>query len=155
MHYDILDVDLNSVLSVTLSDFAKHCSFQGTGAYFAELIDEKAFEDYEKAFAVISDEKIIGFGAFLKECLCLQEDKSPWLDFLFVDEKYRNFGIGKALVEKICECAKIAGFDNIYLCTVTHADYYKCAGFNTLYSTDYFNNMLNDRPIHIMKREFK
>ena len=153
MNYDILDVDLNSEISVKLSDFAKHCSFQGTGAYFAELIDEKAFEDYEKAFAVISDEKIIGFGALLKECLCLQEDKSPWLDFLFIDEKYRCNGIGTALINKICDYAVNYGFNCIYLCTVTHADYYKRAGFNALYSTDYFNNMLNDRPIYIMKKE--
>ncbi len=153
MLYEIVDVDFTSSLSIRLADYARKCSFQGTGAYFADLINEKAFEDYEKAFAVISDEKIIGFGVLLKECLCLQEDKSPWLDFLFIDEKYRCNGIGTALIDKICDYAVICGFDCIYLCTVTHADYYNKIGFDTICSTAYYNNSDNEMPIYIMKKE--
>ncbi len=153
MLYEIVDVDFTSSLSIKLAYYARKCSFQGTGAYFADLINEKAFEDYEKAFAVIANNEIIGFGAILKECLCLKEDKTPWLDFLFVDEKYRCNGIGTALIDKICDYAVICGFDCIYLCTVTHTDYYKRVCFNTIYSTDFFNNMLNESPIYIMKRE--
>ena len=155
MVYEIAEIDWGSTLSMRLSDYAGSCSFQGTGAFFAGLIRENGFEDYEKAFAVISEGKIIGFGAILNECLCLEDDKSTWLDFLFVDEEYRSLGIGSDLIERICDYARVHDFESIYLCTVTHAEYYMRSGFNTLYSTCFFNNTLNDIPIYIMKRELK
>ena len=76
----------------------------------------------EKVLAVVSENKVLGFAALLKECCCIEnESHAPWLDFLFVDEKYRNQHIGITLIDTVC----------CYL---------------------YYNNQQNDQPICVMHK---
>lgn len=153
MPYEIVDVGTSKTLTDKLAMYARNCSFQGSGSYLADLLLDNAFIGYEKVFSVIDHDKMIGFAAILHECFCIEgENNSPWLDFLFVDEEYRNQHVGIALIERICGYAKSIGFSNIYLCTASHVDYYSKIGFHTLYSTTHFNNVNNENNIHVMKR---
>lgn len=154
MDCEIKNVLASNKLKRKLISYARECSFQNTGSFLAELLsDESAFEDYEEVLAVVIDDEIIGFGALLKECCCIyEEEHSPWLDFLFVEEKFRNLHIGIKLVEEICEKAKALGFESIYLCTLSHMGYYHKLGFDSLYSTYNYNNTVNEQCICIMKK---
>ena len=153
MKYHVFDVSTSTELKSPLIEYAKNCSFQGTGSYLADLLFYNEFEDYEQVFAVVSDNKIIGFAALLKECCCIDnESRAPWLDFLFVDEQYRNQHIGRALIDAVCCYAKQLGFNDIFLCTVSHKDFYEKIGFITKYTTLYYNNQQNDWPIFVMQK---
>lgn len=153
MKYHIVDVNTSTQLKNQLIKYAKNCSFQGTGSYLAELLFYNECEDYEKIFAVISDNQVIGFAALLKKCSCIDDEShAPWLDFLFVDEKYRNQHIGSALIDTVCCYSKKLGFDDIFLCTVSHKDFYEKTGFLTKYTTLYYNNQQNDGPIFVMQK---
>lgn len=151
INYDIVGVS-TSIITKDLISYAKNCSFQGTGAYLAELLSDGAFEDYEKVYAAISNDRIIGFVAIVKESCAENNGNEPWLDFLFVDEKYRNQYIGLAFINKICHYAKSIGFEFLYLCTLSHVDYYKRAGFKILYTTDYYNGAGFEEKISVMKK---
>lgn len=153
MNCDIIDVSTSTILTKDLICYAKTCSFQGTGSYLAELLSDSAFEDYERVYAAIRGQKIIGFAAILKESCVENDDCSPWLDFLFVEEKYRNQRIGLALIREICGYARNIGFDFLYLCTLSHIEYYKKAGFEVLYKTDCYNGARYEESISIMRKQ--
>ena len=80
------------------------------------------------------------------------EDHTPWLDFLFVDEEYRNRNIGRTIVSHICQYAKNLGFSTIFLCTLSHADYYHRLGFVSLASSFFYNGAVNEEAIQIMEK---
>ena len=153
MNYHVYDVSASTELKTQLIEFANNCSFQGAGACLAELLFYDEFKNYEKVFAAVSENKVIGFAALLKECFCINnESHAPWLDFLFVDEKYRNQHIGITLIDTVCCYAKQLGFNNIFLCTVSHKDFYEKLGFIIKYTTLYYNNQQNDQPICVMQK---
>ena len=115
------------------------------------LYDE--FEDHEKVFVAISKNEIFGFVALLKECCCIDnEDNTPWLDFLFVDEVYRNRHIGLALIEAVCSYTKQLGYSDIFLCTVSHKEFYEKNGFFIKYTTFNYNNKHNEKPLFVMQK---
>ena len=57
--------------------------------------------------------------------------ETPYLDYLFVDDKHRNKGIARKLVDKIIELAK-ENYNTLYLVTVSHENFYKKLGFETI-----------------------
>lgn len=153
MQYQILDVSTSTELKTKLMKYAKNCSFQGAGSYLADLLFYDELEDYEKAFAVMSENQVIGFAALLKECSCIDHEScAPWLDFLFVDETYRNQHIGRALIEEVCHYARQLGFADVFLCTVSHKDFYEKTGFIVKYTTLDYNNQQNEWPIYVMQK---
>jgi len=79
--------------------------------------------------------RIVGFAALVNESCVDDICLSPWLDFLFVDEQYRNKGIAKAMVDVLMRVALTEGIETVYLCTVTHKQMYESLGFSTLYKT--------------------
>lgn len=153
MNYDIVDVSRSAEIKAQLIEYSKSCSFQGVGSYLSELLLYDEFEDHEKVFVAISKNEIFGFVALLKECCCIDnEDNTPWLDFLFVDEVYQNRHIGLALIEAVCSYAKQLGYSDIFLCTVSHKEFYEKNGFFIKYTTFNYNNKHNEKPIFVMQK---
>ena len=118
-----------------LIEFARNCSWQGTGGYFAELLENNDFEESEKIFIALDKEDMIGFAALVNESCVEDAEFSPWLDFLFVDEKSRNKGTARMLVEHILQVAESENVNGVYLCTASHERMYEKLGFRTLYKT--------------------
>lgn len=132
---DLLPIKYNELI-----EFSRNCSWQGTGRYFADLLADNEFDNTEKIFAAVHNDNIIGFAALVKES-CIESTKyTPWLDFLFVDEKYRNKGIAKMLIEHIVRTAGNDNIDTIYLCTASHEQMYMKFGFSTFARTQINNN---------------
>jgi predicted N-acetyltransferase YhbS len=50
---------------------------------------------------------------------------TPWLASLYVQEQFRNRGIGNVLVSQIISAARSLGFNEIYLRTEHAMDYYR------------------------------
>lgn len=118
-----------------LTGYARDCSWQGTGSYFADCLEENEFDSTEKIVAAYDGEKIIGFAALVSESCIEGTALSPWLDFVFVDEKHRNKGTAKAMVEFWLRGALADKTEKVYLCTVSHEKMYEKFGFVTLYKT--------------------
>ncbi len=114
--------------------FARGCSWQGTGAYFAECLEDM-HSDINKVVAAYDDGKVIGFAALVSESCIENTAFTPWLDFLYVDEKYRNRGIAKSIVDYLLCSALSDGIEKVYLCTVSHEKMYEKFGFVTMYKT--------------------
>lgn len=83
------------------ADLAKNCSFQGTGRYFASLMEENDFCDFERVYAAVYDDTVVGFSA-------------------------------------------------LFLCTVSHQEFYEKLGFEALYDTQIANGVSGV----VMKKEW-
>ena len=114
--------------------YARECSWQGSGAYFADCLEDTEYGGIKKV-VVAYDERVIGFAALVSESCIENTSLSPWLDFLYVDDGYRNNGIAKAMAEALFLSARSDGVEKLYLCTVTHEKMYERFGFVTLYKT--------------------
>jgi len=111
---------------------AKSCSFQGSGAFLSACMTDNDFGENDRVFTVVADQSPIAFCTFTMEQLDGDCPHSPWLDFLFVSEAYRNRGIAGLLVAEVCRYAKEIGFTEIHLVTVSHAEMYAKMGFTFL-----------------------
>ncbi len=96
-------------------EFAQTCSWRA-GPFLAGLMRENRFQDWERVIVAADESGIAGF------CTITEKDElperypySPFIGFVFVDERHR----GKRLSEKMIGCAlryaKELGYPAIYL----------------------------------------
>lgn len=135
----IIDILENDEIRIKLIQFAKNCSWQSTGSYLAELVNDYNLEEKETVFAAVENDEVVGFAAFLQECVAdVKESEADiekmnaWLDFLFVDEAYRGQKISTKLIEKIFEYCKLNHFNKLYLITEFHEEMYQKYGFRNI-----------------------
>jgi len=137
----IIALDVSNVRYTETAELARICSFQGSGAYLCSLMLDGSFSEYEKVFAAVEDDSVVGFCTLVKESCC-ESDDEPWLDFLFVDERYRSRGIARMLVDTVCDYAKSLGFEQIFLCTASHSGYYEKLGFSFVCQSEINENTM-------------
>lgn len=125
----IIPLDASDVRYAETAELARTCSFQGSGAYLCSLMLDGSISEYEKVFAAVEDDSVVGFCTLVKESCC-ESDDEPWLVFLFVNERYRSRSIARVLVDTVCDYAKSLGFEQIFLCTASHRGYYEKLGFS-------------------------
>ena len=122
------------------ANLAKNCSFQGTGTYLSELMEDNEFWDFERIYSAIVNDIVVGFCAIVKESCCEKYSNTPWIDFLFVDENYRNCGIACQMIKTVESYAKTIGFDSLFLCTASHKTFYEKCGFQAIYDIEITEN---------------
>lgn len=150
---EIIQIDINSPLKAksALIDYSRQCSWNVTGQYFADLLENNEFNSSEKIFALTHNDYVIGFAGLVNESCIENSGLSPWLDFLFVDNKYRNQGFAKMMIEHILHTAKLNGIKIVYLCTASHEKMYEKFGFHTFQRTTIngndFSVMKNHLPV--------
>lgn len=92
-----------------------------------------------QTYGIFCDNKIIGMYQFAYEDLSIRPDIYPWLCNLYVDEEYRNKGIGRLLIEDVKKTAKQnTKFDEIYLYT-KHTGLYEKFGWNYVSEIDTYS----------------
>lgn len=136
MNFSIHTVQFGDELYFRAAELARDCSFQGSGRYLCELMLQNSFCDFERVFAACKDHSVIGFCVIAKESCVEDSSSAPWLDFLFVTEEFRNYGIASALVKHTVNYARSLSFTELFLCTASHEAFYKKLGFETIFETD-------------------
>jgi predicted acetyltransferase len=85
-----------------------------------------------QTYGIFLDNKIIGMYQFTYRDLFLRPDIYPWLANVHIDEKYRNNGFGKKLIESVKNNAvKNLEHDEIYLYT-QHENLYEKYGWERI-----------------------
>jgi predicted N-acetyltransferase YhbS len=96
-------------------DFAEKCSWKA-GPYLAELMKQNKFLDWERVIVALEDEKVVGYCTFSeKDEMPEIYDFTPFIGFMFVDEKYRGKRISEMLIRKAIIYAKDLGYEYIYI----------------------------------------
>ena len=97
-----------------LISYATNCHREA-GPILAQKMEKNNFLDWERVFVAIENEQIIGFCTFTKEDWIPNCDYSPFVWFMFVDEKYRWKRISEKMVNEVEKYAKSLKFENLYI----------------------------------------
>ena len=118
--------------------FAEKCSWKA-GSYLAELMKQNKFLSWERVFVACEDGEIAGFCTLTeKDELPAEYDFTPFIGFVFVDEKCRGKRISERMIEVAIWYANDLGYENIYIMSGEQGLYEKY-GFEKLgdYETIY------------------
>ena len=78
---------------------------------------------------MLENDEIIACYALLINDIISRQDLFPWFACLFVEEKYRNKGIAKKLMDHALNECKNKGFETVYLSTDLE-NFYEKSGWN-------------------------
>ena len=94
---------------------AETCSWRA-GPLLAEQMRQNAFQSWERVCAAFVDGEAVGFCTFSeKDELPDKYAFTPFIGFVFVDERYRGRRLSEAMIEKIIPYAQSRGYRRIYV----------------------------------------
>ena len=98
-----------------LANYAEACSWRA-GPQLAEAMRADGFPGWERVFAARADDSFAGY------CTLTAHDEmpedcgyTPFVGFVFVDERFRGQRLSGKLIEAACARARELGFKNIYI----------------------------------------
>lgn len=82
------------------------------------------------AFTAHDNDTFMGTVSLITSDLDSRPHYTPWLAALWVDEQYRSFGVGNALMDAVKQAAQDKGFGAVYLYSIPqNHDYYTKRGW--------------------------
>ena len=107
-------IDKKDKLWNKLIDYANSCNREA-GPILAEKMQWDNFLDWEKIFVATEGDDIIGYCTFTKEDGIPDCDYTPFVWFIFVDEKHRWKRISEKMINTVEEYAKTLNFKQLYI----------------------------------------
>ena len=105
--------------------FAQSCSWKA-GPFLAERMRANDFRDWERVVAAVEDGRVAGYCTFTeKDELPEGSGFSPFIGFVFVDERYRGRRISEKMIRQVLSYAKTVGFRTVYILSGEHGLYEK------------------------------
>jgi GNAT superfamily N-acetyltransferase len=122
-----LEIHENHPLWLKTAEYAEGCSWDACKR-MAAFMKNGGFTDWERVFVAEQNGEFAGFCALLKAQSFPGEEYSPFLKWLFVDEKYRGHRLSQQLIQTASDYANRMGFEKLYL-TTWHNGLYEKYGF--------------------------
>jgi len=95
--------------------FAKQCSWKA-GVFLAQKMQENNFDPNERVIVAVIDDTIAGFCTYAnKDEIPDELNFTPFVGFIFVDEKYRGKRLSERLINMACKLSKEQGYKKIYI----------------------------------------
>ena len=105
--------------------FARASSWSA-GPFLANMMEKNAFRDWERVAVVTDGEQPAGYCVFAeKDELPEEYGFSPFIGFVYVDEKYRGRRISEQMIHEVVRYAGTLGFRKVYLMSGEHGLYEK------------------------------
>ena len=96
-------------------EFAKDCSWNA-GSFLSSRMKENSFLPWERVVIAVEGDEIAGFCTIMeKDELPDEYDYSPFIGFVFVDEKYRGRRISEKMIDECADYARSLGYGTIYI----------------------------------------
>ena len=95
--------------------FAENCSWKA-GPFLARAMRSGRFQAWERVIVAADRESIVGFCTFTeRDALPEEQDFSPFIGFVFVDESRRGNRISARMIERAVRYAGELGFQSVFL----------------------------------------
>ena len=95
--------------------FAQNCSWKA-GPYLAEKMRNNEFYENERVIVATKNNTPVGYCTFtLKDELPKDLEYSPFIGFMFVDEKYRGKRISEKMIAAALNHALSNGYKTVYI----------------------------------------
>ena len=111
---DIVSINIKDNLWNKLMDYANSCNWSAW-PILAQKMHENKFLDWERIFIAIENDNIIWFCTFTKEDWIPECNYSPFVWFMFIDEKYHWNRISKQMINAVESYAKTLNFGKLYI----------------------------------------
>ena len=111
---NIVSISSRDNLWNKLIGYANSCPWSAW-PILAQKMNENKFLDWEKIFVAIGNYDIVWFCTFTKEDWIPNCDCSPFVWFIFVDEKYRWNRISEKMINEVEKYAKTLNFEKLYI----------------------------------------
>lgn len=121
---DIRPITSEEPLWFLTMDYANQCSWSA-GPILAQLMQERAFTDWERIFVATEGGDIAGYCTLAKEDCIPNVAYTPFIGFVFVDEDYRGQHLSGQLINCALRYAKSLGFVRVYLVSAEKGLYEK------------------------------
>ena len=94
---------------------AENCSWKA-GPYLSKKMRNNGFSETERVLVATKNRRPVGYCTFsMKDELPEDSDYSPFIGFVFVDEKQRGRRISEKLIGKALDYAKSIGYETVYI----------------------------------------
>lgn len=114
----------------TTIEYAENCSWKA-GPFLAKEMKENKFLDWERVFVAIENDTVAGYCTLIKEDCIPNAQYTPYIGFMFVDEKYRGNRLSEKLILSTMEYAKELNFKKVYLIS-KEVNFYEKYGFEKI-----------------------
>ena len=111
----------------TVRNYAADCSWRA-GKSLAHNMENNGFSEWERVIAALDGENVCGFCTVTKTDCLPNVSYTPYIGYLFVDEKYRGNRFSEQLIRYAMKYLKTVGFERVYLVS-DHIDLYEKYGF--------------------------
>ena len=120
--------------------FARSCSWKA-GPLLAEHMQVNAFQDWERVVVAVENGTVVGYCTFTETDELPEEyGYSPFIGFVFVDERHRGRRISEKMIQQVLSYAKSIGYRTVYIMSGEQGLYEKygfekIGDFQTIYGT--------------------
>ena len=95
--------------------FARNSSWRA-GPYLAKMMEKNAFRDWERVAVAMDGDRPAGYCVFAeKDELPEEYGFSPFIGFVFVDERYRGNRLSGQMIRSALRYAGEIGYQTVYL----------------------------------------
>ena len=110
--------------------YAAACSWRA-GKPLAQKMQNHAFSDWERVFVLHENGNIYGYCTVAKKDCIPDLTYTPYIGYLFVDEKKRGHRMGQKLILAAMDYLRNVGFHEVYLVS-DHENLYEKYGFSVI-----------------------
>ena len=110
--------------------YAAACSWRA-GKSLAQEMQNHAFSDWERVFVLHENGNIYGYCTVAKKDCIPDLPYTPYIGYLFVDEKKRGHRMGQKLILAAMDYLRNVGFHEVYLVS-DHENLYEKYGFSVI-----------------------
>jgi len=120
--------------------YARNCSWKA-GPILAEKMSKNDFQNWERVIVAAEERKIVAFCTICeRDELPDQYDYTPFIGFVFVDEKYRGKRISEQMIDHATKYAKGLGYSKLFIMSGEQGLYEKygfekIGDYKTIYGT--------------------
>lgn len=112
-------------------NYANECSWKA-GKSLANSMDKKIFSEWERVIVAIDKNvTLCGYCTVAKRDCIPDVDYTPYIGYMFVDEKYRGNRLSQKLIQYAMEYLRSMGFEKVYLVS-DHENLYEKYGFSVI-----------------------
>lgn len=113
-----------------VSSYAEKCSWKA-GTLLAQKMNNNEFSDWERVIVASENGNICGYCTIAKTDCIPDVDYTPYIGFVFVDEKYRGNRLSEQLIRYSQRLLRESGFDRVHIVS-DHINLYEKYGFQII-----------------------
>lgn len=127
---NFLSITPSDALWKEVSQFAQSCSWRA-GASLSQSMSDNTFTDWERVIVALHGHDIAGYCTVAKRDCIPNVTYTPYIGFLFVDERYRGQRLSQRLIAFAKSYLQAQGFQRVYLVS-DHENLYEKYGFKVI-----------------------